>query len=231
MTLRRLISFGAPLLGAAAVGWLVQRWGYGVRERTRDVTHRPDPPSAPPTGADVQTEADGTGARFYRRYRVRVDGSTLSPDELFGAIAEDINAFVPDELARFERTQGAPGRIAQGDEFVVHITAPWDGPVRVAEADATSFTLVTLDGHLEAGSIRFSADGARGGELRFAIESWARSADAVVDFAYDTLGVAREAQQAMWTFFCERVADRCGGAVLGEIEVLTEREADAPDDT
>ena len=230
MTLRRIVSLGAPLVGAAALLWGARRWGYGVRTTSRDVARRPDPPDAAraPAGARVQTEADGAGPRFYRRYRVRVDDSALSPRELFAAIAADINAFVPVELARFERTRGADGALAVGDEFVVHITAPWDGPVRVIEAEPASFSLATLDGHLEAGTIRFSADGARGGRLRFEIESWARSADAVVDLAYDTLGVAREAQQAMWTFFCDRVAERCGGAQVGEVEVLTEREADAP---
>ena len=89
---------------------------------------------------------------------------------------------------------------------------------------------------MEAGQITFSA-GTRGGEpgaLRFTIESWARSRDGWVHFAYDTLGLARKAQEAMWTFFCERAAEASGGTRVGEIAVLTERapdpdEADAPD--
>lgn len=229
MTLRRILSLGAPLLGAAAVGWLVQRWGYSVREQSREVARRPAAPDTPTpqgSGAPVQTEADGEGARFYRRYRVRVADSELSAESLFARIAEDVDAFVPDELARFERTRGTDGQIVPGDEFLVHIRAPWNGPVRVAEASATHFVLLTLEGHLEAGSIRFAARGARGGRLSFEIESWARSADAVVDLAYDTLGVAAEAQQATWTFFCKRVAEACGGQIVGEIEVLTERDAD-----
>ena len=52
-----------------------------------------------------------------------------------------------------------------------------------------------------------------------------------LDVVYDDLGVAKKAQQALWTFFCERVADDCGGRRMGEVHVLTEREADDdPDD-
>ena len=44
-----------------------------------------------------------------------------------------------------------------GDEFTIRIPGPWDGPVRAVEVDATSFGFVTLEGHLEAGRIRFGA--------------------------------------------------------------------------
>ena len=45
-----------------------------------------------------------------------------------------------------------------GDEFVVRMPGPWDGPVRVVERDPDArFRLVTLAGHLEAGQIEFRA--------------------------------------------------------------------------
>ena len=224
MTLRRLLTLGAPLVAAGALAALARRWGYRVRTASHDVARRPPPPSVPRGGPDDQSEDEGAGARFFRRYRVRVADSALSPRALVGQITQDLDAFVPAELARFEKTAGAPDGMAEGDEYLVHITSPWDGPVRVAEVGPAHFVLTTREGHLEAGLIRFSADGAAGGELRFQIESWARSADAVVDLAYDGLGVARQAQQAMWTFFCKRVAEACEGRIVGEIEVLTERE-------
>lgn len=231
MTLRRIASLGAPLLAAGALAALAARWGYRVRTATREVARRPPPPNVPQAGPDTQTEAEGTGPRFYRRYRVRVADSELSPRALLGRIAADLDAFVPQELARFEKTRGAAGRLEVGDEYLVHITSPWDGPVRVAETSQTHFVFATREGHMEAGLIRFSAEGARGAELRFEIESWARSADATVDLVYDKVGVARQAQQAMWTFFCDRVAEACGGRTLGEVEVLTEREAAPGDET
>lgn len=47
--------------------------------------------------------------------------------------------------------RGLPGQ--PGDEFVVRMPGPWDGPVRVVRRDESSFRLATLDGHLEAGEI------------------------------------------------------------------------------
>jgi uncharacterized protein (UPF0548 family) len=184
----------------------------------------PDVPGRPA----VQREADGTGPRFHRRYRVRIAGSALTPDELIEQVARKPDAFAPAETSRFEKTFGAEGPLTLGDEYEVHPTGPWRAPVRVAACDRRSFTLVTLEGHLEAGQIRFSAapGSQRPGVLVFTIESWARSATPTVHVAYDTLGLAAKAQEATWTFFCERVAETCGGRRLGPVEVLTERESE-----
>ena len=227
-----LITPLALAAGAAAGLWLWKRWGYVVRSVEREAAYVPPPPvtSEPePVGkAPIQHQEEGTGPRFHRRYRVDVSASTLAPEALMTRIQDDIQAFVPDEIATFERTEGE-GAFAVGDEFHIHIASPWDGPVRVVEVTPTHFTLATLDGHMEAGKIRFEAveHDPEAGALRFTIESWARSRDRLVDVAYDDLGVAKKAQQGMWTFFCERVAEACGGEKIGEIEVFTEREADS----
>ena len=242
---RSLLVSTAALGAAAAAGtWLYKRWGYRVRHTQRDVAHAPDPPPTekhePPGRARIQTEDDGAGARFHRRYEVDIEATSKTPQALIACIGEDIQAFVPDEIAVFEKTVGVPDRLAVGDEFDIEIRSPWDGPVRVVEAEPERFTLATLEGHLEAGQIRFAAmdHPTAPGALRFAIESWARSRDGVVDFVYDELGLAKSAQQAMWTFFCERVADSCGGGRMDDIRVLTEREPveedaedEDPDDT
>lgn len=232
MALRPRAAFltSASLAAGSALGlWLWRRWGYPVRTDTRDVPHVSDGPVAPapdvPGRRPVQQEADGEGPRFHRRYEVDVEASTRTPDELMARIAADIQAYVPDEIATFHKVRGAPDRLAVGDEYDIRIRSPWNGPVRVAEVAPTRFTLATLDGHMEAGQIRFRAEPRPRSGLRFSIESWARSRDEAVDIVYDRLGLAKEAQQAMWTFFCERVAEDCGGRRVGEIRVLTERES------
>ena len=192
------------------------------------MTRTPPAPSTPePAGErEIQHEEEGVGPRFHRRYEVDVDETTKSPEELIACIGADIQDYVPDEIARFEKTTGEDGRLDVGDEFDIHIRSPWDGPVRVVESEPRRFTLATLDGHMEAGQIRFEAADhpSDPDALRFSIESWARSRDGAVDFVYDELGLAKQAQQAMWTFFCERVAEDCGGQKMEEVRVLTERE-------
>ena len=226
----------ALAVGAALGVWLWKRWGHAVHEIERDVVHSPDPPvrATPDTPGrrDIQREEEGEGPRFHRRYVVDVADPTLSPEALLREIGADIQAFVPGEIATFHKTVGAEGRLAEGDEFDITITSPWNGPVRVVEVGPTRFTLATLDGHLEAGQIRFEAGESprQPGALRFSIESWARSRDGVVDFVYDGLGIAKEAQRGMWTFFCKRVAEAAGGEQIGEIRVLTEREREAGED-
>ena len=229
-----VLAPAAVAAGGAAGVWLWRRWGYRVRETVREVAHVPAPPvqDVPDDKADVQDESEGVGAHFHRRYQVDVADTTLTPAQLVAEIARDIQRFVPDEIAVFDKTVGAEGRLAVGDEYHIAIKAPWDGPVRVIDATPTRFTLATLDGHLEAGQIRFQASShpRQPGALRFRIESWARSADPAVDWFYDTAGVAKAAQQAMWTFFCNRVAQACGGDTMGDVEVLTERQSDDESD-
>lgn len=212
--------------GAAAAAWLWRRWGYRVRARRRDVpfVRVPEAPPDVPGRAPLQHARDGCGPYFHRRYRVVVDAPARAPEDVMRAVMADIQAFVPAELAVFEKTLGDPARLAAGDEFVVRINSPWDGPIRVLEVGPAAFAFATLEGHMEAGQIRFSAESEPGsGALVFTIESHARSRDALVDLVYDKLPLAQAAQQAMWTFFCTRVAETAGGTVRGEVDVLTER--------
>ena len=115
-----------------------------------------------------------------------------------------------------------------GDEYVVRMPGPWDGPVRVVDLTPTSFRFVTLAGHLEAGQIEFRAAD-EDGLLVFAIESWARSGDRLSDLLYDRLRMSKEVQLHMWTSTLERVVKLAGGKMTGGIEIHTRKvEADDP---
>jgi hypothetical protein len=229
--LARALPWLLAVAAAVFAGALWRRWAFPVRSRRRDVARVPRGPVPlppdPPGRAPLQPPSEGAGPRFHRRYCVDVADPALGPEDLMALVGRDPDAFSPAEIARFEKTRGAEGRLAVGDEFLVRISSPWNGPVRVIACAPRSFTLGTLEGHLEAGQIRFAAGEHPSvpGALRFTIESWARSRDGPVDLAYDKVGVAQKAQEAMWTFFCDRVATAAGGRKLGEIEVLTEREA------
>ena len=112
--------------------------------------------------------------------------------------------------------------MALGDEFVVRMPGPWDGPVRVVDVQPTSFRLATLAGHLEAGQIEFTA-GRDAERLVFHIESWARSGDRLSDLLYDRLRMAKEIQLHMWTSLLERVARVADGRITGGIDIDTRR--------
>jgi hypothetical protein len=145
----------------------------------------------------------------------------MAPEEIVACIAADPDRVAPSEFARFTKVVGEPGTMAVGDEYVVRMPGPWDGPVRVIERTPSSFRFVTLEGHLEAGQIDFSA--ARGELLEFRIESWARAGDRLSNLLYDHLRMSKEIQLHMWTSVLERVAALAGGRLTGGIEIRTQR--------
>jgi hypothetical protein len=183
-----------------------------------------DSPPDLPEGVDrdeVQYVRAGAGPLFHRVYRARIRGTAVSPEELMRSIVADLDQVAPTEFASFNKVLGDDGAMAVGDEYVVRMPGPWDGPVRVVERTPSSFRFATLDGHLEAGQIDFSAH--RDRLLEFRIESWARAGDRLSNLLYDHLRMSKEIQLHMWTSVLERVAELSGGKLTGGIEIRTRR--------
>jgi hypothetical protein len=176
-----------------------------------------------------QPVSTGSGPLLERRYFIDVARPRHSPAQLMAEVRADVPRFSPDVLANFEKKDNPDSPIKVGDEFDISILGPWDGRVRVTDVSPTSFEFITLEGHPEAGRIRFEAHylDEQPGVLRFEIRSWARSRDGLVAFAYDTIGGGKLMQQATWVEFCQRVAAACGGQVLGQVVVETFRHDEA----
>jgi Domain of unknown function (DUF1990) len=170
---------------------------------------------------DIQHPAAGAGPLFHRLYRARIREARLGPTELVERITADLNRVAPSEFASFHKVVGEGGSMAVDDEYVVRMPGPWDGPVRVVERSPSAFRFVTLDGHLEAGQIRFSAE--HHDLLEFRIESWARAGDRLSNVLYHHLRMSKEVQLHMWTSMLERVARLAGGRLTGGIEIRTWR--------
>jgi hypothetical protein len=184
----------------------------------------PDYPSGLTT-AEVQPASAGAGPLFHRVYRARIQEAQMAAGELVERIAADLDQVAPSEFARFTKVLGEERAMGVGDEYVVRMPGPWDGPVRVIERTPTSFRFATLEGHLEAGQIDFSA---RSGDLlEFRIESWARAGDRLSNLLYHHLRMSKEIQLHMWTSVLERVAELSGGRLTGGLEIRTRRVDDA----
>jgi uncharacterized protein DUF1990 len=189
------------------------------------------PPPLPEELVDgrLQRLEDGAGPLFRRRYSVRIEGSDLTPEQLIGEVVKEPNRAAPIEVAVFRKQRGEKGPLRVGDEYVVRMPGPWDGPVLVVDRTPTSFRFATLEGHLEAGQIEFRAC-PDGNAVRFEIESWARSGDRLSGLLFDRVKVAKEIQLHMWTHFCERAAKLAGGRIRGGIQIHTRRvEVEAAD--
>jgi hypothetical protein len=160
---------------------------------------------------------------MHRSYVVRIRDAEHTAEELIEAFAGVPDRAAPRALASFVKLRGEEGVLRVGDEFTVRMPGPWDGPVRVVEITADGFGLVTLDGHLEAGRIRFSADDLGPGRLEVRIEAWARGGDRLSNLLFDRLPVNKEVQLHMWTSVLERLIKLSGGTRDGRVDITTRR--------
>ena len=183
------------------------------------------PPPLPDgfTSERHQRLEDGSGPLFRRRYRVRIEDGRLGPEELMAEVVREPNRAAPVEVAVFRKLRGAEGPLQVGDELVVRMPGPWDGPVTVVDRTPTSFRFATLKGHLEAGQIEFRTSAGGGDAVCFEIESWARSGDRLAGLLFDRVRLAKEMQLHMWSHFCERAAKLSGGRIRGGIHIDTRR--------
>jgi Domain of unknown function (DUF1990) len=161
----------------------------------------------------------GVGPMLHRTYTVRIVGSSMTPSALIDLVSAKLDQASP-EMAVFRKRRGARGVLRQGDEFIVRMPGPWDGPVRVVRREENSFRLATLKGHLEAGEIEFRAE-PDGHALHFQIESWARAGDRLSALLYNKLRLAKEIQLNMWSHFCVRAAALAGGRPQGGVTIRT----------
>jgi uncharacterized protein (UPF0548 family) len=228
---RRLATAARWPLGVTLTSWRYLWRTTPLYRSEEDGTWAEDAPPPLPDGVDwseVQGVDTGAGPLFHRSYVAQIRGASVSPAQLVERVAADPDRVAPTEFATFKKVHGEEGDMAAGDEYVVRMPGPWDGPVRVIERTPSSFRLATLDGHLEAGQIAFSS-GVVQGRLQFRIESWARSADWLSDVLYDRLRMSKEVQFHMWASFLEGVIELSGGERDGGLRVKTRRVDGEPD--
>jgi hypothetical protein len=211
-------------LGLARVSW---RYMWRITpmhriERVADASERPWAVPEDVVDDDLQPIEDGVGPLVCRRYTVLIAGASPPPEQVIGRFAGDPNCGAPAEVAVFEKVRGTEGEMRVGDEFLIRMPGPWDGPVRVIGMGPASFRLGTLRGHLEAGQIEFRCQ-ADGEELLFEIESWARSGDRLSNLLYTRLGLAKEIQLNLWVETCLRLARDVGGRPRGGVRIETRR--------
>jgi hypothetical protein len=212
------------------VGILLTAWSYMWRTTPMWRTERAGawPADGPPdVTADVsrdgvQRPEDGAGPLFRRRYRARIHRPRIGAAELMAELEADPNRVAPGTMAHFLKQRGDRDDLRVGDEFLVRMPGPWDGPIRVVEVGPRSFRFATLDGHLEAGQIEWRAAD-EDGVLVFEIESWARAGDRLAAVLHDRIPMAKEVQLHMWTRVLERVAERADGRLEEGIDIETRR--------
>jgi len=192
------------------------------QKRTRRALSSPNQPHD--YGADRQHEASGVGDLVHRRYAIDVPRASFTLHTLMHEIQRQLSELSPAGLATFRKTAGDPDTMRDGDEYEITMLGPWNGCVRVADVRDGQFTLVTLDGHPEAGHITFAVEEnpQQPSVICVTIESWARARDRAVLATYDTLAVGRQVQTEVWVTFLQRVAALAGCEEAPEVDIQSE---------
>lgn len=155
----------------------------------------------------TQTASAGHGPLWQRDYWAELEQSTLVPEAIVLLMRTDFIEFSPDSLAKFSRPDNGNIPLQVGDEMKIEVRGAGTCEVRCVHVEPRSFTLRTLDGHMEAGRITFGAY-LENGRTVVRIRSRARSASRRRHVAYLIMGHALQAKA--WITFLARVAERCG---------------------
>ena len=231
MPRRLTLSRRAATAARWPLGVLITGWDYLWRTTPMHRSDEPgtaadDMPPPLPAGtdrSDLQGVEDGVGPLMHRRFTTRVREAELDAAQLIAAFAAKPNRATPTALARFVKLRGEEDELRVGDEFTVRMPGPWDGPVRTVEVQPASFSFVTLDGHLEAGRIRFGARDIGPGRLEISIEAWARGGDRLSSLLFDRLPLNKEVQLHMWTSVLEQLTDLSRGRRDGLVGIISKR--------
>lgn len=216
-----LAQLGRWLVGTGLVSWRYLWMTTPLhRQECRGEDEADLPPAIPRELLDdsVQLCGDGVGPLFHRRFTVDIVGARCTPEQLVSMVADRFHQFVPSEVVGIARDH--EGSLRVGQDFVVEMPGPWNGPVRVVERRSDLLRLATLRDHLEAGQVQFRAE--QGPDaLTFQVEAWARSATPLVQLLYTHLRLAKEIQCNMWVRFCLSATEAAGGRTRDGVHVST----------
>jgi hypothetical protein len=210
------------LVGMGLISWRYL-WATTPLHRSESRADVPEPPPALPDGLSregLQPWQAGVGRIFHRVFRVRIADAGTDAGGLMRTVITDLGRLVPREVVHVHRGDASHRALHPGDDIVVDMPGPWNGPVRVVAADRTRLHLATLAGHLEAGQIEFRAYDDNDA-LVFEIEAWARPATWPVRLLYSRLRLAKEIQLNMWVRFCLAAAKETGGRVVDGVQIRT----------
>jgi NADH dehydrogenase len=171
--------------------------------------------------ADVQPEqplSRGVGPLRRKRYWADIRGAQMGADELFALVRSRFGELMP-SVVESTAESGTPWMIEEGATLTLGLPLRGHVQVRAAELDLPQrrFTLVTLDGHPLAGTVRISVE-ARGQELRVEVQAHERPATLPDFLVMRTLG--DPAQTETWKTFVRNVVRESGG--LAEVAHASE---------
>jgi hypothetical protein len=136
----------------------------------------------------------GFGQLWQKAYRVRLEGSPATPEQVIATWKTHFPQFQPPQNRFFPSVAG----VAPGEVVLINASLqgmPVSTGVLVLYADKVSFTLMTPEGHPESGWVTFSAWEENGCTV-CQVQSMARANDPLYELGFVLGGSA--AQEAIW---------------------------------
>jgi NADH dehydrogenase len=171
-----------------------------------------------------QLPSEGVGPLRRKSFWADIKGSRHTPTALVEEFRERCAEVMPLE---FSAEPGTPRVVEEGLTLTLGLPARGNVQVRVEEVAPRRVTFSTVEGHMLAGMIQFTASGGKRNAVRFLVEIHARAATTLDLLAMSTVGDSL--QQSNWEEVVTRVVALSGGTaplgVQSETETLDDEEA------
>lgn len=171
-----------------------------------------------------QLPSQGVGPLRRKRFWADIRSSRHTPTALVEEFRQHCAEVMPLE---FSAEPGTPHVVEEGVTLTLGLPVRGNVQVRVEEVAPRRVTFATVEGHVLAGMIQFTATGDRRKSVRFLVEIHARAATTLDLLAMSTLGDSL--QQSNWEEVVTRVVQLSGGTasqgVQSETETLDDEEA------
>ena len=177
-------------------------------------------------GRHLSSPIRGFGQLWQKTYTIRLDGASVSPEEVIRVWKADFSKFWP----KGNRFFGSASGIAPGDVAVLNlagpggVTGPGGAPlistgVMVIYADSESFTFMTPDGHMFAGMITFSASEDEPGITVAQVQALVRANDPIYETSF-RLKFGHKAENDFWLRTLESLADHFGVKAKAQLSAV-----------
>lgn len=168
-------------------------------------------------GKQITGPLKGFGQLWQKTYSVRLADSDVAPKDLIKVWKAEFPNFWPDG----NRFYGMAGRIEPGDVALLNISGPGGSTISIGIlvifADEASFSFMTPQGHIFAGTFTFSAHEGEGATVA-QIQALVRASDLIYEMGC-RVGVAHKSEDAFWHGTLRSLAARFG--VNGTVQQRT----------
>ena len=156
-------------------------------------------------GKQMVGPLQGFGQLWQKTYRVPLNGSSASPQEVVSFLKEKLPELMPSDSRFYPSITGVkPGEVILINATVPGVPGTISTGVMILYADDESFTVMTPEGHPESGFNTFSASSEDGVTVA-QIQSLARANDPIYEFGFRFMGGSSQ-QEKIWRHVLTQVA-------------------------